>query len=72
MSKGELELSVDRARCQGSRACTRRAPRTFGVGPDGKACVLDPRGDPEPVIVAAVHACPTFALSARRDGHDVS
>ena len=61
-------IRIDRAVCRGARACVRRAPRTFALGPDQRSRVVDPRGDDEDTIRAAVAACPYFAIERVESG----
>ena len=68
MSQGKLEIRIERDSCLGSQACMRRAPGSFELGSDGKARVIDPPADPEPVLLEAAHACPTFSVRISRNG----
>jgi ferredoxin len=60
-------VEVDAAKCMGSGNCVFWAPRTFELGDDDIARVLDPEGDDEDKIVAAEQRCPTRAISISRD-----
>ncbi|HEY8527574.1 MAG TPA: ferredoxin [Acidimicrobiales bacterium] len=55
-------ISVDRDRCIGSGMCIVYAPATFAHDDEAKAYVVDPAGDDEQAITAALEACPTRAL----------
>ena len=68
MSTVDLEIRVERDSCLGSQACMRRAPGSFELGADGKARVVEPPGDPEPVLIEAAQACPTFSVRISRGG----
>jgi ferredoxin len=46
----------------GSGMCIVYAPRTFAHDEETKAVLVDPAGDPDDAIDAAVEACPTAAL----------
>jgi ferredoxin len=61
-------IEVDAAKCMGSGNCVAWAPRTFKLGDDDIACVLDPEGDEEDKVVAAEQGCPTRAITVSRDG----
>ena len=62
-----LRVEVDRAACQGARACIRRAPRTFALDADRRAVVTAApgEGDSADAVRDAVQACPNFALKLR-------
>jgi ferredoxin len=47
----------------GSGQCCWYAPNTFDQDDETVAIVIDPQGDPEEQIRAAVNGCPTGALS---------
>ena len=47
----------------GSGQCCWYAPNTFDQDDETVAIVIDPQGDPEEAIRAAVKGCPTGALS---------
>ena len=57
------EIRVDRTLCMGSGQCSWYAPSTFDQDDETVAIVIDPQGDPEEAIRAAVKGCPTGALS---------
>ena len=57
------EIRVDRTLCMGSGQCCWYAPNTFDQDDETVAIVIDPQGDPEEQIRAAVKGCPTGALS---------
>ena len=57
------EIRVDRTLCMGSGQCCWYAPNTFDQDDETVAIVIDPQGDPEEQIKAAVSGCPTQALS---------
>ena len=65
-----LEIEVSRARCIASKACVNAAGRVFAIV-DGASMVVDPSGAADDVIVAAAEACPTRAITVRRDGAKV-
>ena len=51
----------------GSGQCCWYAPNTFDQDDETVAIVIDPQGDPEGQIRAAVSGCPTGALSIVED-----
>ena len=61
-------VTVDRDACIGSGMCVMYAPGTFANDDEAKAVVLDPPGDPDEVVAAAVEACPMGALSLTGNG----
>jgi ferredoxin len=64
----DLEVSVDRAACRGSRECVRLAARAFALDAEGRARVRDAAAEPDAALVAAARACPRFAIEVRRGG----
>jgi ferredoxin len=63
----DLEIRVDRNRCIGSGQCVHWAPGVFSQDEEAISIVVDPRGEPEEKIVAAVVRCPVGAISLRID-----
>jgi len=61
------EIRVDRTLCMGSGQCCWYAPNTFDQDDETVAIVIDPQGDPDEAIQAAVNGCPTGALSIVTD-----
>jgi len=57
------EIRVDRSLCMGSGQCCWYAPNTFDQDDETIAVVIDPEGDSDDAISAAVSGCPTGALS---------
>ncbi len=60
-----LSIEIDRAACQGEKACVKRAPRTFSLDRERKAIASSEPGDDEATIRAAAQACPHFAITVR-------
>lgn len=58
-------LRVDKEKCIGCGTCTVTAPKTFKLGNDGKAEVIDPPGDEEKKIKEAIDSCPTSAIRSQ-------
>ena len=53
---------VDKKTCIGCGTCTVLAPKSFKLGNDGKAEVLNPPGDEEAKIKEAIDSCPVNAI----------
>ncbi len=54
--------AVDEDKCIGCGTCTVLAPKTFKLGNDGKAAVINPPADEEEKIKEAIDSCPVDAL----------
>lgn len=54
---------VDQEKCIGCGICVALAPKTFKLGEDGKAEVIDPPGDNEEKIKEAVTSCAVEAIT---------
>ena len=63
-----LEIRIDVDVCRGAGECAYRASRTFALGADDRARVVDPEGDGPEVILAAARCCPNFAVTVWRGG----
>jgi ferredoxin len=57
---GRIEVKKDI--CIGAGACEATAPKVFKVNNEGKAEVLDVKGDMDENILAAAKACPVQAI----------
>lgn len=53
---------VDKETCIGCGTCTVIAPKTFRLGNDNKAEVINPPGDEEEKIKEAADSCPVNAI----------
>jgi ferredoxin len=62
-----LRVSVNAMKCQSYKRCTALAPAVFGIGPDGKATVLNSDGASAEQIVKAARGCPYRAISVSRE-----
>jgi len=62
-----LEIEVSRPRCIASKACINAAEGVFAIV-DGASLVVNADGADEADIVAAAEACPTGAITLRRNG----
>ena len=63
-----LLVTVERARCIGSKTCLSAAPGVFHLDYDNTALVVDPEAASEDEIVEAAKNCPTRAITVLRDG----
>ena len=54
---------VDQDACTGCELCTEEAPNTFKMNDDGVTEVVNPTGDPEDAIQAAIDNCPAECIS---------
>lgn len=54
---------VDKEKCIGCSTCSILAPKTFRLGKDSKAEVINPPGDEEEKIKEAIGSCPVDAIS---------
>ena len=57
------EIRIDRDLCMGSSQCVGYAPGTFDQDDDAVAIVVNPHGDPDEKVQAAIANCPTQAIS---------
>lgn len=66
-----MKIIVDKNLCLGCGTCVVMAPKTFRLGTDGKAEVIDlpagkagPAGDKEETIKEAIDSCPVDAIKS--------
>lgn len=57
------KVVVDKEKCIGCGSCAAVAPKSFKMGDDGKARVLEPIGDAEETVKEAIEGCPVEAIS---------
>jgi ferredoxin len=57
-----MKVVVDPKLCLGCGTCVALAPKSFQLGKDGKAEVLEPPGDDEKTIKEAIGSCPVGAI----------
>ena len=57
------KILIDKNACIGCGSCSIIASKTFVLGDDGKAKVIDPSLDTDQVIKEAVESCPTGAIT---------
>ncbi len=62
----QLEITADRARCRGARACVRRAPATFSLDAERRVVIAADARDELAKLLDAARACPNFAIEVRR------
>lgn len=55
-------ITVDKNKCLGCGTCVALCPKVFKLGNDGKAEVIDPKGDTEENIKNAIDSCPVGAI----------
>ncbi len=55
-------LTVNKKTCIGCGTCAALAPKTFKMGDDGKAEVINATGDNDEIIKSAIASCPVSAI----------
>lgn len=61
------KLVIDKNKCLGCGTCVALSPKVFKIGSDGKALVIDQKGDEESAIQNAIDSCPVNAISWKED-----
>ena len=56
------QITVDQKKCLGCGTCVMIASKTFIIGKEGKAEVVNQAGDSEEKIQEAVNSCPVQAI----------
>jgi len=56
------KIIIDKNLCIGCGVCSTIAPKTFKLGPDGKAEVIEPTVDDEETIKKVIDSCPVGAI----------
>ncbi len=59
-----MKIIVDKNLCLGCGTCVVIAPKTFRLGAEGKAEVIEPAGDKEETIKEAIDSCPVNAIKS--------
>jgi len=59
-----MKIIVDKNLCLGCGTCVVIAPKTFRLGAEGKAEVIEPVGDEEKTIKEAIDSCPVNAIKS--------
>lgn len=57
-----MKVKIDKNKCIGCGTCVAIAPKSFKLGKDGKAQVIEPVGDDEEKIKEAAESCPVGAI----------
>jgi len=57
-----MQVTIDKTLCIGCGSCTAIASKTFKIGADTKAEVIEPVGDEEALVTDAVDSCPVQAI----------
>ncbi len=57
-----MKIKIDKSKCIGCGTCVALAPKTFKLGEDAKAVVIEPPGDGEVKIKEVVDSCPVDAI----------
>ena len=59
-----MKITIDKNLCIGCGTCTAIASKSFKIGSDGKAEVIEPMGDEEKIIQEAIDSCPVAAIKS--------
>jgi ferredoxin len=59
-----MKIVVDKNLCLGCGTCVAIAPKSFKLGVDGKAQVIEPPQDEEKTIKEAIDSCPVAAIKS--------
>jgi ferredoxin len=59
-----MKIKIDKNKCIGCGTCTVLAPKSFKLGGDGKAQVIEPPGDDQVKIKEAIDSCPVNAIKS--------
>ncbi len=59
-----MKVTIDKNLCLGCGTCVAIAPKSFKLGNDGKAEVIEPMGDKETAIKEAIDSCPVSAIKS--------
>lgn len=59
-----MKINIDKNLCLGCGTCVAIASKTFRLGNDGKAEVIEPAGDKEETIKEAIDSCPVSAIKS--------
>lgn len=57
-----MKIVIDKDKCIGCGTCAGLAPKSFQLGDDGKAEVIEPMADDEETIKEAGESCPVGAI----------
>lgn len=67
-----VDVTVEHARCIGSKVCLSAAPGVFHMDYDNTALVIDPEAASEEELLEAARSCPTRAISVVKDGRKLA
>ena len=59
-----MKITIDKNLCIGCGTCVSIAPKTFKLGNEGKAEVIEPIGNNEATIQDAIDSCPVAAIKS--------
>lgn len=59
-----MKITIDKNLCIGCGTCTSIAPKSFKLGSDSKAEVIEPMGDEEKIVQEAIDSCPVAAIKS--------
>jgi len=59
-----MKVKVDKNICIGCGTCVVIAPKSFKLGDDGKAEIVEPQEDSKEKIKEAVDSCPVSAIKS--------
>jgi ferredoxin len=59
-----MKITIDKSLCIGCGTCISIASKTFKLGDDGKAEVIEPMKDEEKIIKEAIDSCPVSAIKS--------
>jgi ferredoxin len=59
-----MKIIIDKNLCIGCGTCTVISPKTFKLGNDGKAEVIEPVSDEEKTLKEAIDSCPVAAIKS--------
>jgi ferredoxin len=59
-----MKINIDKNLCIGCGTCVAIASKSFKLGVDGKAEVIEPMGDEKKIIKEAIDSCPVSAIQS--------
>lgn len=67
----KLKIKIDKEKCIGCGTCVAMASKTFDMGSDNKAKLLEKAEDDDKTILQAAQSCPTLAITLSEKGKKV-
>ena len=58
------KITIDSNLCIGCGTCVVIAPKTFKLGNEGKAELIEPIGDNEATVQESIDSCPVLAIKS--------